>query len=459
MENIADVLNTEESRKAASIKIIGVGGGGGNAANHMYEEGLKDVEFIICNSDQQDLKKSPIPTKVFMGDGHGCGSNTEKGEQYAKEKTAEIEALVQGTEMVFITAGMGGGTGTGAAPVIAKICKDLGILTVGIVTVPFQWEGPIKYRSALKGIEALSGNVDSLLVINNETIIEKYGDLKFSEEFRLADETLSTATHAISDILQKTGYRNVDFEDVRAVMKDSGIAVMASGVGSGEERAYNAIENTLDSPLLNKADIRGAKKILLNISSSEEGELSGNEISIIMNYVRQTAQTTDVDITWGYMLGDPDLKDEVQITMIATGFDMDDIPDFKKPEEPNVVTYERDKGVEKEPQKPQMELFPPQSTGGILINNGSYKPGITRRASDASEYEDVPAALRNGVLGSEFSKQKTVAPKSTAFQTAAQMVEERIKNVAATEPSRFSISKDDKGVVLGGNKYLGENVD
>ncbi|MBP5582612.1 MAG: cell division protein FtsZ [Bacteroidales bacterium] len=325
-----------ESRKAASIKIIGVGGGGGNAANRMYNEGIQDVDFIICNSDKMDLDKSPIPTKIRLGEGRGCGSNAEKGQEYAKECTAQIQAELENTQMVFITAGMGGGTGTGAAPVIAEISQNMGILTVAIVTMPYKFEGSRRMRNAMAGIEELRKHVDSILIINNQTLREQYGALTMTESFEKADGILAVAARSIAEIMQKTGFINVDFEDVRAVMKDSGVAVMASGTASGSERAFEAIERTLDSPLLNKADIRGAKKILLNITSSEENELTGDELEVIMEYIRQKAET-DVDITWGYMKDKPEDGSELQITLIATGFEIEDIPDFQKPVEKKVI--------------------------------------------------------------------------------------------------------------------------
>ncbi len=465
MEDVTTVIDFGESTDAASIKIIGVGGGGGNAANRMYKKGITDVDFIIINSDKQDLKKSPIPNKIPLGDGRGCGSNVEKGERYAKEKTAEIEQAVEDTQMVFITAGMGGGTGTGAAPVIAEICKKKDILTVGIVTLPFRFEGPNKYESALRGIEALHQNVDALLIINNETLTEKYGDYQMSKLFEYADDILAVAASGISDILQKTGFRNVDFEDVRAVMKDSGIAVMSAGSGSGENRAFNAIEEALDSPLLNKADIRGAKQILLNISSSKENELTGNEINIIMEYIRQKAET-DVNITWGYMIDNPDVDDEVKVTMIATGFEISDIPELKKEEAPEVIkvniantaqatTTQANTTKEYKPGT-QTELNLNQSDE-ITINSKPFNYEAVRGNSDISELENIPAYMRQQ---QNVERQATQTLEQPIHKTQAQITSEIVANrINSSESSRFTLGNDDKGFSISENKYLNKNVD
>ncbi len=474
MVDIGQAMEPEfgSSRNAASIKIIGVGGGGGNAANRMYNEGIQDVDFIICNSDQQDLAKSPIPNKVRLGEGLGCGSNAEKGEQYAKEKTAEIEEMLTNTQMVFITAGMGGGTGTGAAPVIAEICKNKGILTVAIVTIPYRFEGAQRYQNALRGIEALSQSVDSILVVNNQTLREHYGDLKLTEAFKKADDILAVATRAIADIMQKTGFVNVDFEDVRNVMKNSGVAVMAAGNGSGEQRAFDAIERTLDSPLLNKADIRGAKKILLNITSSVENELTGDELEIIMEYIRQKAET-DVNITWGYMMDTPESGEEVQITMIATGFEISDIPDFKQKEEPKTIVFKsgtkseakagqcpptvQSAPVQEPAVKPGMQtnLFA-QDNEDISVSHSSFDYGKVKGMDDISNLETQPAYLRQQQKTTTNATQIQTSPQQTRSQATIEAVASRING---TNPSKFSIDKDSKGIALGDNKYLNHNVD
>lgn len=461
--DITTQINFGESTQAASIKIIGVGGGGGNAANRMYGKGITDVDFLIINSDEQDLVKSPIPTKIKLGNGRGCGSNTEKGENYAKEKSAEIEQAVEGTEMVFITAGMGGGTGTGAAPVIAEICKNKDILTVAIVTLPFSFEGPNKYESALRGIEALQQNVDALLIINNETLTEKYGDYPILQLFEFADDILAVAARGISDILQKTGFRNVDFEDVRAVMKDSGIAVMSAGSGSGENRANYAIDEALESPLLNKADIRGAKQILLNISSSTKSPLTGNEIKIIMERIRQKAET-NVNITWGYITDETDTDDEVKLTLIATGFEISDLPELKKPEEPEVIKVH---AKETNPSNVQEQVNPQVQT--------NYKPGMqtelnlstpeisttktidyeqdVRQSEDISKLENEPAYLRKQRMAQQQATE-------TLEQPTQSTINEVIANkINGSEATRFSLGNDDKGIYINENKFINKNVD
>lgn len=444
-----------DSRKAASIKIIGVGGGGGNAANRMFEENIPDVDFIVCNSDKQDLAKSPIKTKIKLGEGLGCGSDAEKGEKYAKESTAEIGELLNDTDMVFITAGMGGGTGTGAAPVIAEISKSKGILTVAIVTLPYKFEGTARFKNAIHGVEALSQNVDSILIINNQTLREQFGELPLRQAFAKADEILSVATKAIAEIMQKTGFVNVDFEDVRAVMKDSGVAVMAAGSAKGENRAFEAIEKTLESPLLNKADIRGAKKILLNITSSEENELTGDELEIIMEYIRQKAET-DVDIVWGYMMGAAENGDEIQLTLIATGFEISDIPDFQKPQEPQRIIFDPNKTknhtnesedtISKQTPNKDENIGTP-TVSHTKFNYGEYR--INENEDSIREFESIPA----------YERRKLTQIK-TEGMSPSQKTEIAVANrINEMNPSRVSIDNNSKGLSFGENKYLNHNVD
>lgn len=462
MENEELIDFGGESIEAASITVMGVGGGGGNAVNRMYNEGIRYVNFIVCNTDQQDLQKSLVPTKIRMGEGRGCGSDSEKGEEYAKEKSAEIQEKLKGTEMLFIAAGMGGGTGTGAAPVVAEIAKNMDILTVAIVTLPYKWEGQERMNNAIRGVEALRQNVDSVLVINNESLTELYGSLKFRDTFAKADETLSTATKAIAEIMQKTGFVNVDFNDVKAVLKDSGVSVMTAGSASGENRAYEAVERALNSPLLNKADIRGAKKVLLNITSTEDNELTGEEVGVIMQYIRSMAGT-DVNITWGYMMGAPESGEEIGITMIATGFEMEDIPEFRKEEAPVVHKYVpsgkttfSQTQVLNDKLGTQGELFGFDETGDISVNKKTFDYEAVKRMSDISQLENIPAYKRNQQLASGNVQQQPQMITMTKSQEIAEAVENRINGTA---PSRVSIDKDSKGIILGDNKYLNHNVD
>lgn len=307
------------------IKVIGVGGGGGNAVNNMHKEGIKDVDFVICNTDAQALNNSPITTKVQLGatltKGLGAGNIPDHGREAAIETIDKIKEIIDdGTQMVFITAGMGGGTGTGAAPIIAEAAKELGLLTVAIVTIPFRHEGQRRIKQAIEGVDKLSKNVDSLLVINNEKLREVYGDLTVSNAFRKADDILTIAVKGIAEIITVHGYINVDFADVRTVMSDSGIAIMGTGYAQGENRAINAVKDALNSPLLNNNDIRGAKNLLLNIISGKE-EITMDEIGAINDFV-QEASGNGADLIWGNT-NNPDLEDKISVTVVATGFDTD----------------------------------------------------------------------------------------------------------------------------------------
>ena len=303
------------------IKVIGVGGGGSNAVNHMYRQGINGVDFLICNTDQQALDASPVPIKVQLGtaltDGRGAGSIAEVGHNAALENYEEIRELLQGTRMVFITAGMGGGTGTGAAPVIAQIAKEMGILTVGIVTYPFQFEGKKRAKQAEEGITHLRQNVDTLLVVCNDKLREMYGNLSLKEAFGKADDILTTAAKGIAEVITVTGYINVDFEDVRTVMSNSGVAIMGSAKASGENRALRAVQEAMASPLLNDNNIKGANYILLNITSGIT-EVMMDEIAEITDYIQDEAGST-AEIIWGTGM-DETLGDNISVTLIATGF-------------------------------------------------------------------------------------------------------------------------------------------
>lgn len=307
------------------IKVIGVGGGGSNAVNHMYKQGIKDVEFVVCNTDNQALNSSPVPNKLQIGanltEGLGCGANPEVGKNAALESKDQIREMLTGTKMVFITAGMGGGTGTGAAPVLAKIAKDMDILTVGIVTAPFAFEGKKKSAQAELGIEALRQNCDTVLVILNDKLREIYGNLSIGQAFAQADNILTTAAKSIAEIITLAGYVNVDFQDVRTVMLNAGAAVMGSAETRGEDRAKKAAEGALASPLLDNRDIMGAKKILLSIVSGVDAELQMDELTEITEYIQEQAGN-DGEMIFGHGV-DPDLGDRIRVTVIATGFAAD----------------------------------------------------------------------------------------------------------------------------------------
>ncbi|WP_201984570.1 cell division protein FtsZ [Hymenobacter rubidus] len=308
------------------IKVIGVGGGGSNAVKHMYKQGIKDVEFIICNTDHQALQSSTVPNKLQIGvdltEGLGAGARPERGRQAAIESKEQIRDLLnQGTKMLFITAGMGGGTGTGAAPVIAQVAQELGILTVGIVTAPFMFEGKKKRQQAEEGIKALSEHCDTVLVILNDKLPQIYGNLTMGAAFAKADTVLTTAAKSIAEIITVTADVNVDFEDVKTVMKDSGAAVMGSSMTEGENRARRAAEEALNSPLLNNTDIHGAQRILLSIMSGAEHELEMDELTEITEYIQEKAGQ-DAEMIFGHGI-DESLGQSIRVTVIATGFARD----------------------------------------------------------------------------------------------------------------------------------------
>ncbi|MBN1596750.1 MAG: cell division protein FtsZ [Bacteroidales bacterium] len=326
-----DLMNFQlPVNKSSIIKVIGVGGGGSNAVNHMYRQGIKDVDFVVCNTDAQALENSPVQVKIQLGssltEGRGAGNKPSIGREAAIENLDEvIDVLANNTKMVFITAGMGGGTGTGAAPVIAKAAKELGILTVAIVTIPFRNEGQRRINQALEGIAEIEKYVDSLLVINNEKIREMYGNLKVSEAFSKADDVLAIAAKGIAEIITVHGYINVDFADVETVMTNSGVAIMGSSKSKGEDRAVKAVTGALSSPLLNDNIIDGARNILINITSGND-EITMDEISQVTDYI-QSCAGDDADLIWGNGT-DSNLGEYLSVTVIATGFSTNSIPEL-----------------------------------------------------------------------------------------------------------------------------------
>lgn len=322
MDNIVQFDFPTDSPKI--IKVIGVGGGGGNAVNHMYREGIHDVAFVVCNTDRKALEESPVPVKLQLGhEGLGAGNLPIKAKEATEESISDVQNMLNdGTKMVFITAGMGGGTGTGAAPTIAKIAKDMDILTVGIVTIPFRWEGDKKIDQALDGVEEISKHVDALLVINNEKLGEIYPDLSVKTAFAKANDTLLVAAKSIAEIITMRGIINLDFNDVRTVMKDGGVAIMSTGYGEGDSRVSMAIRNAQHSPLLNNNDIFNSKKVLLNISYSSEHELMMSEMDEIKEFMNRFNR--DFETKFG-MVEDDKLEQSVKITLLATGFGIQDI--------------------------------------------------------------------------------------------------------------------------------------
>lgn len=318
----------EPEKEKSIIKVIGVGGGGGNAVNHMYREGIHDVSFVLCNTDNQALNDSPVPVHLQLGkEGLGAGNKPEKAREAAEESIEDVRKMLSdGTKMAFITAGMGGGTGTGAAPVIARISKELGILTVGIVTIPFRFEGARKIDQALDGVEEMSKHVDALLVINNERLREIYPELSILDAFGKADDTLSIAAKSIAEIITIHGLINLDFNDVKTVLKDGGVAIMSTGYGEGEGRVKRAIEDALNSPLLNDNDIFNSKKILLSISfCSDKNSKNGlmmEEMNDVNDFMAKFG--SDFEIKWG-LATDPELGEKVKVTILATGFGIEDV--------------------------------------------------------------------------------------------------------------------------------------
>ncbi|PSK94729.1 cell division protein FtsZ [Taibaiella chishuiensis] len=310
--------------QSSIIKVIGVGGGGGNAVNYMYGLGIEGVDFIVCNTDSQALAQSPVPNKIQLGphltQGLGAGANPEIGKQAGEESVDEISKILKvNTRMAFITAGMGGGTGTGGAPIIAKVCRELGILTVGIVTTPFAYEGRKRLKQAQEGIEAMREHVDTILIISNDKLRQQYGNLPFTQAFSKADNVLATAAKCITDLITVDGKVNLDFNDVQTVMKNGGVAILGSALSSGEGRARQAVEEALSSPLLNDSEIEGAQWILLNVTSAAGAhEHTLDELEIIQGYVQQQAgNTCDIILGMGH---DPNLGENLSVTIIATGF-------------------------------------------------------------------------------------------------------------------------------------------
>lgn len=310
--------------QSSIIKVIGVGGGGGNAVNYMYNLGIDGVDFIVCNTDSQALAQSPVPNKIQLGphltQGLGAGANPEIGKQAGEESVDEISKILKvNTRMAFITAGMGGGTGTGGAPIIAKVCRELGILTVGIVTTPFAYEGRKRLKQAQDGIAAMREHVDTILIISNDKLRQQYGNLPFTQAFSKADNVLATAAKCITDLITVDGKVNLDFNDVQTVMKNGGVAILGSAMATGEGRARQAVEEALSSPLLNDSEIEGAQWILLNVTSAAgDHEHTLDELEIIQGYVQQQAgNTCDIILGMGH---DPNLAENIAVTIIATGF-------------------------------------------------------------------------------------------------------------------------------------------
>lgn len=381
------------------IKVIGVGGGGGNAVNHMYREGIHDVSFVLCNTDMQALNDSPVPMKLQLGkEGLGAGNKPEKARQAAEESINDIKSMLSdGTKMTFITAGMGGGTGTGAAPVIARVSKELDILTVGIVTIPFRFEGKKKINQALDGVDEMAKHVDALLVINNERLRKIYPELTVLDAFGKADDTLSVAAKSIAEIITNHGLINLDFNDVKTVLKDGGVAIMSTGYGEGDGRVKLAIQDALNSPLLNDNDIFNSKKILLSINfskgSDKENQAAGGLMMEEMNEVNDFMEKfgSDFEIKWGIGL-DPDLGNKVKVTILATGFGIRDV-DGMDSHIKKVVQEKTEKQTEKDVNDGiRIDRYYPGDNGTTVFKR---RPYIFRFQPEDLDNEEVILAVEN----------------------------------------------------------------
>jgi cell division protein FtsZ len=474
-----DLMNFDlPPERSSIIKVIGVGGGGSNAVNHMYRKGIQDVNFVVCNTDAQALHNSPVAIKLQLGDalteGRGAGSKAEIGREAAMESMDRIkEVISSNTNMIFITAGMGGGTGTGAAPVIASTAKEMGILTVAIVTIPFRFEGPERINQAIEGINSLKDHVDSLLVINNEKLREIYGNLKVSNAFEKADDVLAIAAKGIAEIITVHGYINVDFADVQTVMQNSGVAIMGSSTASGENRAREAIAAALTSPLLNNNDITGARSVLLNITSGSE-EITMDEISEITDYV-VSAASRDTTLIWG-MGNDESLGEQISVTIIATGFKMNSIPELYIGKKQKHFVPLRDTGQTK--RDPESNAIPHQASLEFGVKDKENpEEYILMEQSEESTPEDKEKKLADRVRNLRETHEK-LRERGYLSGTGDDEIEE-LENVPAyvrkkipieqqkhsddEEVSRYRLTDENDGEqgpkLRPDNSYLHDNVD
>ena len=414
-----DYKATETGR--AIIKVVGVGGGGSNAVRHMFQEGIQDVSFLIINTDYQALKGSPIPNKLQISDkGLGAGAKPEVARQYALQYEDQIRAALQdGTEMVFITAGMGGGTGTGAAPIVARIAHELGILTVGIVTIPFEFEGRDKILMALDGVKAIKEHVDALLVVNNNRLIDIYPDFNFFNAFKKADDTLTVAAKSISDIINIEGYMNLDFADVSTTLRNGGVALISTGSAKGENRVTAAIKEAITSPLLQDNDISNAKHLLFEICFSETHPVSMAEIAEVNSFVRSL--NPDIKVIWGAMV-DNSLGENVKLIILASGFEMDENGSIK-PEldrsaannniiepDPAVTTVDDSKREAESEQGNVDELAEEEITEqqGDNLEENIREASVTNSLSEQDEDDDTPAVATGPAVDTEQNQQTNI---------------------------------------------------
>ncbi len=491
-----DIMNFDlPVERSSIIKVVGIGGGGNNAVNHMFEKGIRDVNFVVCNTDHQALARSPVPIKVQIGEsiteGRGAGSKPEVGRKAAEENLADVmEGLSGNTKMVFLTTGMGGGTGTGAIPVIAKACKDAGLLTIAVVTIPFKSEGKVRIRYAIDGITELKDHVDSLLVINNEKLREIYGDQGVSTAFAKADDVLATAVKGIAEIITVAGYINVDFADVETVMKSSGVAIMGTGLAAGENRALKAIENALASPLLNSNDITGAKSILINISSGAgANELTMDELGEITDYMYEMA-SEDALIIRG-LSRDDTLSDNISVTVIATGFPSNSIfTPYKHPKPKKVELLALNNPVPPHviPDKGDDVFAVHDKTSGSIVSSIDeglqgeidFNPGRleemtdlrNRRHQEEDEGKEKPETTllkvkhMQNLLKKEGISNKTMKENIETFEDVPAYVRRNMSigakgNEKESKVSKFTLTsgEDNEPVLRENNAYLNDNVD
>jgi cell division protein FtsZ len=488
-----DIMNFDlPVERSSIIKVLGIGGGGNNAVNHMFERGITDVNFVVCNTDHQALTASPVPIKVQIGEalteGMGAGSQPEKGGKAAMENLDNVmDALGGNTRMVFLTTGMGGGTGTGAIPVIARACKEAGLLTIAVVTIPFKSEGKVRIRYAIDGITELKDHVDSLLVINNEKLREIYGNQGVSTAFAKADDVLTIAVKGIAEIITVAGYINVDFADVETVMKNSGVAIMGMGSASGENRAIRAIENALTSPLLNSNDITGAKSILINISSGKgDHELTMDELGEITDYMYEAA-SDDALIIRG-LSQDDTLGENISVIVIATGFEANSIFQPYKSKKPKHVEMLENKAVippqlnhkatgetftvhEKRTKKSIISDFDEESQGEFDFGTGYGNTRDPEAENFDDENDKTGATLRKvkqmqKIMKKEGLSNKTIEENIETFEDVPAYVRRNMllrsnEKIPDSKLSKFTLTSDDEDgpVLRENNAYLNDNVD
>jgi len=469
-----------DKEQPSIIKVIGVGGGGSNAVNHMFRQGIKGVDFIVCNTDAKALAISPVPTRIQLGpgltQGMGAGAIPEVGKRAVIENVDELKGILSdNTRMAFVTAGMGGGTGTGAAPIIAKAARELGILTVGIVTLPFTFEGKLRQRFAMEGLDELKRNVDSIIIISNDKLREIHGNLAISEAFAQADNILTTAAKGIAEIITIAGYINVDFEDVNTVMRNSGVAIMGSSVAEGEDRARRAVDMALNSPLLEDNNISGAQNVLLNITSGNK-EATMDEISEITEFVQEEAGI-NTNIIWGNCY-DPELGDKISVTLIASGFDKgrksNDAGSNKitvsLDDEKEAMFSRDDARMNLDTTNHQVVDFSKQNildTADRYVASHTSEPFMNKDKEGAEddrrkqhEQEQLKTDLRRNVSRVRLNNAHTIVElENTPAYVRRRVVLEEVPHSSDRNYSKWTINADDELVMRNDNPFLRDLAD